>query len=101
MICSPGLKIGLVEVEWPGPQFFERQGWIFSLQLLASLFLVTVILRNRKRMKEAERLNQINSENWSIDGFFSSNLGNTTASDFRDYLFGKNLPNFVRILITT
>jgi hypothetical protein len=37
--------------------------------------------------------NQINSENWSIDGFFSSNLGNTTASDFRDFLFGKNLPD--------
>jgi small-conductance mechanosensitive channel len=47
---------GLIEVEWPGPQFFERQGWVFLLQLLAALILVIVILRYRTRLKESERL---------------------------------------------
>lgn len=37
--------------------------------------------------------NEINSENWSIDSFSSGNLGNTNASNFRDFLFGKNLPD--------
>ena len=50
------LEKGLVEVEWPDAQFFERQGWVFSLQLLAALFLVILILRNRTRLKESERL---------------------------------------------
>lgn len=50
------LEKGLVEVEWPDEKFFERQGWVFSLQLLAALILIIVILRNRSRLKESERL---------------------------------------------
>jgi len=36
--------------------------------------------------------NQINSQNWSIDDFESSNLGPTNAGDFRTFLFSNNLP---------
>ena len=50
------LERGLVKVESPGTRFFERQGWVFSLQLLSALFLVFIILRNRASLKESERL---------------------------------------------
>jgi len=64
------LEKGLVEVEWPDTQFFERQGWIFSLQLLAALFLIILILKNRSRLKESERLQCLARRPLSAGVFF-------------------------------
>jgi hypothetical protein len=47
---------GLVELQRPGARFFERQGWVFSLQLLAALILAILLLRKRAWLKESERL---------------------------------------------
>lgn len=37
--------------------------------------------------------NEINSGNWNIDSFYSSILGNTNASNLREFLFNNNLPD--------
>jgi hypothetical protein len=50
------LEKGLVEVQGPSARFLERQGWVFSLQLLAALILAIVLLRKRAWLKESERL---------------------------------------------
>jgi small-conductance mechanosensitive channel len=61
---------GLVEVEWPSVRFFERQGWVVSFQLLASLVLIILILRNRMRLRESKRLQYLAKRPVSAGVFF-------------------------------
>lgn len=61
---------GLVEVEWADAQFFKRQGWIFSLQLLTALFLIILMLKNHTRLKKSERLRCLVSRPISAGVFF-------------------------------
>ena len=45
---------GLTEVSWPGEKYFERQGWVFLLQVLLALILSTLIFIYRKQLETSE-----------------------------------------------
>jgi len=45
---------GLTEVSWPGEKYFERQRWVFLLQVLLALILSTLIFIYRKQLETSE-----------------------------------------------
>jgi len=49
------LPKGLDNLSWPGRRFFQRQGWLFILQILLSLAVTINIRRNRGLLEEDER----------------------------------------------
>jgi len=49
------LRKGLDNLSWPGRRFFQRQGWLFILQILLSLAVTINIRRNRGLLEEDER----------------------------------------------
>jgi small-conductance mechanosensitive channel len=56
---GPGLwgemRQGVDNLSWPGRKFFQRQGWLFILQILLSLAVTLNILRNRSLFEQDER----------------------------------------------
>lgn len=45
---------GLQDMSWPGEKYFERQGWVFILQVLLALILSTLIFRYRRQLEASE-----------------------------------------------
>jgi len=49
------MRQGVDTLSWPGRRFFQRQGWLFILQILLSLAVTINIRRNRALLEEDER----------------------------------------------
>jgi len=49
------LRKGFDTLSWPGRKFFQRQGWLFILQILLSLAVTLNIRRNRSLFEQDER----------------------------------------------
>jgi len=49
------LQKGLANLSWPEKRFLQRQGWIFILQILLSVFLAVTIRRRRGLLEQDER----------------------------------------------
>jgi small-conductance mechanosensitive channel len=49
------MQKGLVEIAWPGKQFFARVGWIVLLQVFLSLIVIIAAYRYRGVLKDSER----------------------------------------------
>ena len=49
------VKDGLYETAWPVKRFVSQQGWILSLQILISLFVIIAIYKKRSVLRESER----------------------------------------------
>ncbi|MEJ2364271.1 MAG: mechanosensitive ion channel [Deltaproteobacteria bacterium] len=49
------LQKGLASLSWPEKRFLQRQGWIFILQILLSVFLAVTIRRRCQLLEQDER----------------------------------------------
>jgi potassium efflux system protein len=49
------LKEGMQAFAWPGREFFQRQGWLFLLQVLLALAVIMIIFRHRSWLAGSER----------------------------------------------
>jgi small-conductance mechanosensitive channel len=46
---------GVQTITWPKPEFYQNQGWILVLQILAALVVIFMIFRYREQLMESER----------------------------------------------
>jgi potassium efflux system protein len=71
------LRKGFDTLSWPGRKFFQRQGWLFILQILLSLAVTLNIRRNRSLFEQDERWRFIARRPFAAGiffGFFSLTL---------------------------
>jgi len=71
------LQQGFGKVSLPERKFFQRQGWLFILQILLSVVLVVNILRRRSVLEQDERWRFIARRPFAagiFTGFFAFNL---------------------------
>jgi potassium efflux system protein len=64
------LRKGLDNISWPGRRFFQRQGWLFILQILLSLAVTINIRRNRGLLEQDERWRFITRRPFAAGIFF-------------------------------
>ena len=75
---GPGLwgevQKGLDNLSWPEERFLQRQGWLFILQILLSVFLAVSIRRRRQLLEQDERWQFLARRPWAAGifvGFFA------------------------------
>ncbi len=74
-------KKSLHEIQWPGNQFFARQGWIVLLQGLLTFVAIIAVFRKRQVLNESKRWRFLAARPFSA-GFF---LGVMTTLFFYTY----------------
>ena len=68
------LQKGLANLSWPEERFLQRQGWLFILQILLSVFLAVSIRRRRQLLEQDERWQFLARRPWAAGifvGFFA------------------------------
>jgi small-conductance mechanosensitive channel len=71
------MRKGVDNLSWPGRKFFQRQGWLFILQILLSVVLIVNILRRRSVLEQDDRWRFIARRPFAagiFTGFFAFNL---------------------------
>ncbi len=85
------VRKGLSMVSWPGRKFFQKQGWLFILQILLSVAVTINIRRNRSLLEQDERWRFITRRPLAAGIFFGF---------FAPLLFYKNPSATFRLILS-